>query len=182
MMAWFLSFLRGLWPHAWRTKPPPPSAPSSVAPIPAETPPAEAERAIASEADLGPPLAAPSQAEPRFEPPSPPESDLDVESPEDDEPEDIEDAEDMDDDPLAPDPFVSSVRPAMDTLSAADIARRREQALTAALNGEHKIYFSDSAGPGTLAEALNHLLQDGRVTAEFHDEDGEDAHLLYRPK
>jgi len=89
--------------------------------------------------------------------------------------------DDEDDDPTAPDPFVASVRPTMDIPTSDAIARRRAEARAQALMGEHKIYFSDPAGPGTLAEALNLLLHEGDVTAEFRDESGEDAHLLYRP-
>jgi hypothetical protein len=83
---------------------------------------------------------------------------------------------------MAPDPFVSDVRPALDALSPEALIALRAAARLEALSGEHKIYFSDPAGPGSLAEALNQLLQEGRVAAEFQDDNGDEAHLLYRPR
>lgn len=190
-MNWIASLLRALWP-GWRRRggrhTPAEFAPDIVAgsedteqarpvepraasdPAPSVTPPLLVP--IADVAPAGPVLA-------------PEPVGLDALAAEDDDLEEedqaISDDED-EDDPLAPDPFVSPIRPTEETLSAEDLAIRRAASRAAALIGEHKIYFSDTAGPGTLAEALNQLLQEGRVTAEFRDEGGEDAHLLYRVK
>ncbi|HEX9325713.1 MAG TPA: hypothetical protein VF915_04300, partial [Reyranella sp.] len=38
-----------------------------------------------------------------------------------------------------------------------DLASRRAEARAEALRGEHQIYLSMAAGPGSLAEALNDL-------------------------
>jgi hypothetical protein len=66
-----------------------------------------------------------------------------------------------------------------------ELERRRAEAVETALSGEHRIFLNDTAGPGTLAEALNRLVREGRVTAEFQDGDREDGeaqpHILYRP-
>ncbi len=100
---------------------------------------------------------------------------------EEDEPEDDEAAED--EDAAEPDPFVSAERPQAETLSPEAVAERRAAALSEALAGPHRIFLSDEAGPGSLAEALKQLLDEGRVTVEFREEaeDGDAAHLLYRP-
>ncbi len=61
-----------------------------------------------------------------------------------------------------------------------EVARMRKEAETAALAGEHKVFLWTVPGPGTLAEALNRLKAEGRVTAEFR-EDAEGGYILYRP-
>jgi hypothetical protein len=64
--------------------------------------------------------------------------------------------------------------------AAEALERRRVESRTMALAGEHRIFLTEVAGPGSLAEALNRLVQEGLVTAEFQD-DGEASYLLYRP-
>ena len=40
---------------------------------------------------------------------------------------------------------------------------------TGSLSGEHRIFLTETGGPGSLAEALNRLVQEGRVTARFEE-------------
>ena len=78
------------------------------------------------------------------------------------------------------DPFITG-EAAEPELTPAETQALREQARAEALNGEHRIHLSSPAGPGTLAEALNVLLEEGLVEAQFV-ETGEDApYILYRP-
>jgi hypothetical protein len=79
-----------------------------------------------------------------------------------------------------PDPFITEA-PADPGLALIDTQALRAQSRAAALNGEHRIYLSSPAGPGTLAEALNVLLEEGLVEAHFVETEGEAPHLLYRP-
>jgi hypothetical protein len=112
---------------------------------------------------------------------------FEADPPEDDtqeEPDDEEEAEEeeaYDDDLMAPDPFISSDTPMIEAISQGDIVRLRAEARAVALSGDHRILLSDIAGPGTLAEALNRLLQEGKVAAEFQDPEGEEPYLLYTP-
>ena len=174
MIARVLSFFRALLPGLGRRTPP-----SPLPPAPADG--TSFDRLAQLAAPPEPPAA--DEAAPRAVPaqPAPPVIEADDILEEEDE-DQAEDSENEDEDPLAPDPFVSPIRPQDDTPSAQDLARRRAEARAAGLQGAHKIYFSDSAGPGTLAEALNQLLKEGLVTAEFREVEGDDAHLIYRPK
>jgi hypothetical protein len=129
---------------------------------------------------------APTLVPPRVE--GPEAAALEADRP-DDESGDDEDAEDEaeeeepydDEDVLEPDPFISTDAPAIEALSQDDIGRHRAEARALALSGDHRVLLSDIAGPGTLAEALNRLLQEGKVSAEFHDPEGEEPYLLYTP-
>jgi hypothetical protein len=175
MIARVLSFFRALWPGLGRRTPPP-------SPPPAPSGEIEIDRPAELAAPWQPSVA--HEAAQQIDPPQPPTApavELDELLEEEDE-DPAEDLENEDEDPLAPDPFVSPIRPQDDTPSAQDLAQRRAEARAAGLSGEHKIYFSDLAGPGTLAEALNQLLKEGLVTAEFREVEGDDAHLIYRPK
>jgi hypothetical protein len=95
---------------------------------------------------------------------------------------DLEEADDEPEDELTPDPFITATRPTPAEFSSDELEQRRSEAMAAALIGEHKILLSDLAGPGTLAEALNRLLQEGRVTAQFRDDGAEEPHLIYCQK
>ncbi|WP_158915844.1 hypothetical protein [Caulobacter sp. S45] len=81
----------------------------------------------------------------------------------------------------AGDPFISLV-PESAPRKAPALTEMRAAARLQGLSGEHKIYLFTMAGPGSLAEALIHLLDEGRVIAEFVDRPEEEPHLLYRPK
>jgi hypothetical protein len=98
----------------------------------------------------------------------------------DEEADDLPSDEIDDDDPLIPDPFVSPDAPQIEALSPDVIGRQRAAALVEALSGEHRVFLAEPAGPGTLAEALNRLAQEGKVAAEFHDDPDEGPYLLYR--
>lgn len=100
----------------------------------------------------------------------------------DDEPEDEDEGwEDEDDDELdLPDPFISSPSAQLETPDF-DLEQRRADARAEALAGEHRIYLSMPAGPGSLAEALNQLSAEGRVEAEFVEDGQREPHILYRP-
>jgi hypothetical protein len=95
-----------------------------------------------------------------------------------DEDEGWEDEED--DEPDAPDPFISSTLIPNGTLEG-DLAQRRADARANAFVGEHRIYLSMPAGPGSLAEALAGLSGEGMVDAEFVDDGQGEPHILYRP-
>ena len=83
----------------------------------------------------------------------------------------------------APDPFVTSQGSDEPTiLSVEEIAHARQDARAKASTGEHKIYLTDPAGPGSLAEALSLLLEEGQVAADFHDDGLDEPYILYRPK
>jgi hypothetical protein len=58
---------------------------------------------------------------------------------------------------------------------------RRQESRSVAMAGEHSIYLSDSAGPGSLAEALNRLLQEARVTVVYGEDDDQRPYLRYWP-
>lgn len=94
----------------------------------------------------------------------------------------LEEADDDAEDELAPDPFIATSRPTPTEFSSEGLEQQRAEALAAAQVGEHKISLSGVAGPGTLAEALNQLLLEGRITAEFCDSADEEPHLIYRQK
>jgi hypothetical protein len=118
---------------------------------------------------------------PEFEPPAlAAPVDNDIDEPDDDEP--AEETDEEDEDPLAPDPFVSRTMPANDMTSAEALALRRAEWLAIATSGEHKIYLTDPAGPGTLAEALDQLRREGQVIVEFRDDGAEPPHLRFRPR
>lgn len=102
--------------------------------------------------------------------------DDDLEPDEDEAAETDEDTEDE----LVPDPFIAGATPTSPAFSTGDLEQRRAQALATAQVGEHKIPLTSLAGPGTLAEALNRLLQEGRVTAQYRDDGDEEPHIIYR--
>jgi hypothetical protein len=106
----------------------------------------------------------------------------DEEADEEEEPDEVPAEEEFDDgdDPHAPDPFVSPDAPPIAALSIDAVARRRAEAMAVALTGEHRVFLADSPGPGTLAEALNLLAQQGKVVAEFRDDADDGPYLLYR--
>jgi hypothetical protein len=84
------------------------------------------------------------------------------------------------DDPPTLDLFRREGEGAIDPAKEA-VTLGRQETLAMALRGEHKIFLSDPAGPGSLAQALNQLLKEGRVIAEFCGDGPEAPHLLYRP-
>ena len=167
-----LSFLSRLW-SGWRPQGPlegPVAAPAAGSAGPA------APGEVADFTEPAPPpaaAAAPSVAEIE-RPKVTPEVDRE---PEEDEP---GEADEEPEDELTPDPFIAEARPAPAEFSTEGLEQRRSEALATAQIGEHKIPPSGHAGPGTLAEALNRLLQEGRVTAEFCDDGNEEPHLTYR--
>ncbi|MDR3511294.1 MAG: hypothetical protein P4L73_06650 [Caulobacteraceae bacterium] len=174
-MASILSFLKGLWPWRRRSRPVAPARPV----LQLSTP--EAAAPTVSEAEAEPPAPAALQPPPIETTPPPALADaLEIEEWDEDEPDELDGEED--DDPLAPDPFVHADGAALDEPPPDVLQQRRDEARADALGGEHKVYLSDAAGPGTLAEALNQLLQEGRVTAEFCEAGDMGPHLLYRPK
>lgn len=170
------SFLRGLWP--WRKRPqaaepPPPPAPLAE-PAPglgeetaALLPPDEPLHGQAVEPAESP--VEPAKAEPEGEP-----------SEDDDEDAGWEDEEEDDDDPDAPDPFISGA-PLEEESIDVDLAQRRAAARATALSGEQRIYLSMPAGPGSLAEALEQLADEGLVKGEFVGDGEGGPHILYRP-
>lgn len=169
-----LSFLRRLW-SGWHPRRPldgPVASPAAESVDP-DGPGGLAdfvEPALPPSAATGPPAI-------EIEPPrAAPE---DNHEPEEDEP---EEADEEPEDELTPDPFIAEARPVPAEFSTEALEQRRSAALAAAQVGEHKIALSDVAGPGTLAEALNRLLQEGGVTAEFCDDGDEEPHLIYRQK
>jgi len=120
-------------------------------------------------------------------PPTPAEPTIDVGEPagaddeEEEEPDDLPPEEDFeDDDPSAPDPFVSPDAAPIEALSPDAVSQQRAEAMALALTGEHRVFLAESAGPGTLAEALNLLAQQGKVEAAFHEGEDDGPYLLYR--
>lgn len=94
-----------------------------------------------------------------------------------------EEEDDDGDNVSAPDPFVTSQGSDEPTfLSVEEIAHARQDARAKASTGEHKIYLTDPAGPGSLAEALSLLLEEGQVAADFHDDGLDEPYILHRPK
>ena len=96
-----------------------------------------------------------------------------------------EDGDDEGDEPLedemGPDPFVTQVAPVVVPLADREITQERKDARAEAMRCEHRIYISSVAGPGSLAEALNTLLAEGLVTAQFVDQGAENSFILYTP-
>jgi len=89
--------------------------------------------------------------------------------------------EDEDDDELdLPDPFINSPPAQLETLDV-NLEQRRAEARAEALAGEHRIYLSMPVGPGSLAEALHQLSDQGMVEAEFVDDGQREPHIHYRP-
>ena len=161
----FWLFLKSRWP-LWKKRPNP-----SIPPPPRGEPyqPGQVEPASALQVPL------PSAAEiapPPFELVEPTESE------EDDE---LELYDDDETDALSDDPFISSGSPEPTFATAESIALIRRNARALALSGEHKIYLTDQAGPGSLAEALKQLLEEGAVVSEFRDGDLAQPYILYRP-
>ncbi len=185
------SFLKHLWPFGRkRARPAPPPPVEPVAPLPqpepapppaaveAPAPPAERDVEAAEQAASEPSAAI---LEPEPEPAAPPAGEAGLE------PGPVEaweeddtrlDEEEPLEDPDEKDPFVTGRTVSQDL---GPLAERRAAARALALAGENRIYLSDAAGPGSLAEALAALLQEGKVAAEFHEGGPEGPHLLYRP-
>lgn len=88
--------------------------------------------------------------------------------------------EDEDDDLDGPDPFIRG-EPVEDEPFDVDLEARRSAARAEALEGEQRVYLHMPAGPGSLAEALNQLLAEGLVQAEFVEGGDDEPHILYRP-
>ena len=156
------SFLRSLWrrrkqPAPERTAPvePPPCEPVVQEAVPVPTP---AKRGEAPVAPSSPALEEPTDEDEGWD------------EGWDEEEEDLE----------APDPFISASTAQIDPPDA-DLEQRRSEARAEALAGEHRIYLSMPAGPGSLAEALNQLSTEGMVEAEFVDDGQGEPHILYRP-
>jgi len=171
------TYFREIWRRLTRRAPAADSPPSEADQVRA----AEAGSAPAAYADTSPARGALApDTDPPSSEPEPESIGADDEGEDDDEENSEDDETDEEDDPLAPDPFVSPERPTQTPLTIEALAQKRAEAQAMALCGEHKIYLSDMAGPGTLAEALNQLLQEGKVTATFQDLEGEEPHLLYR--
>jgi hypothetical protein len=186
-MALIPLFLKRLWPWGRRrAKRPDPAPPAAAVPEAREEPiPAPAP----AEPEPMPSAPAPAAAEPPLpiEPvPTAPliANDLehwgDGELADEDVDEDLDEDEDLDD-PAEPDPFVSVDRPPIALEPIETLEERRRDARARGLAGEHRVHLSDAAGPGSLAEALNELLEEGRVMAEFREDGEETPYLLYRP-
>jgi hypothetical protein len=79
-----------------------------------------------------------------------------------------------------PDPFIRGTAPEID-FHAADVRAMRAKARADALSGEHRLLLSSTAGPGSLAEALNSLVAEGRVEAEFVDDPLDGPAMIFRP-
>jgi hypothetical protein len=182
------SFLRSLWPWRKRRRPgavasaatpaepalqapdeviaaAPPAHELAPEPVgePAEAPPA----AIADEEALGEELT--SQAAPDVYVWTEPEG-----------ADEDEGWEDEDDDLDGPDPFISGVS-ARDEPVDLDLEARRAAARAEALEADQRIYLHTPVGPGSLAEALDQLMAEGLVQAEFVDDTDGEPHILYRP-
>jgi len=138
-------------------EPPPPAPAVSVEP---------AVAAIEPSPEVGSPAPEPS-AQPLGEP---------SEEEDEDEWADEEAEEEPDDEP---DPFITGTA-AAEAVSV-DTQALRAQARAEALSGEHRIYLSSPAGPGSLAEALNLLLEEGSVEAQFVQVGDDAPYILYRP-
>lgn len=167
MISGLWAFLRGLFRRT------PPSA--LVAPTAPEPPPQPAAEAPPETS----PEASPEPAQPAPQP-------VDAAAPHasnDDWEEDEDwggDEEDGAADDEEPDPFITGTT-LPDGPASADVEALRAQARIEALLGEHRVYLSSPAGPGSLAEALNLLLGEGSVEAQFVDEAEEGPYILYRP-
>jgi hypothetical protein len=99
----------------------------------------------------------------------------------DDDPDEAHEADEDIEGGGTPDPFATLEQPEPTSRSeeAIEISRRDARAL--ALMGPQKLNLNTAAGPGSLAEALNDLLREGRVSAEFCDDGQDEPHILYRP-
>jgi hypothetical protein len=196
-----LSFLRRLWPWPRRRAPPPAqAAPEPVAAPLAEPPPEPAPEAADLVLEPGPaaapedapaePVAADGLAPPRIPvpeeetPPAPVSKEDEAE--EDEAEENVDDwvaegeREDELEDPGAPDPFISPGLKPIGALTPDLVRKARAEALARAVVGEHRVYLSEAAGPGSLAEALDILQREVRLVSEFRDDD-EGPYILYRP-
>lgn len=149
---------------ARRPRPAPDAAPSSPgAERTVETAP-EAERPLAARPHTAPSQETTDAAE-RFEA-------------DDDPPEDTEDAEDTDE----RDPTIGRYDPLDETtLGDADLQAMRLQAERLALSGPHKVGPADSAGPGSLLEALMRLEGEGLVVSRVCDDPETGFYVLYQP-
>jgi hypothetical protein len=195
-MTSLLSFLKRLWP--W-TRPrrsparPPMDFAGPEVPVPeTAAPEAEVEAGAADETDVvRPVLVEPPHAELENvveTPPEPREQEIAeaVNDNQESEEEEDEDAHDPDEEVFVEDAdqldgAVSPARLAIERDLAEALRLRRAGSQAHALIGEHRIYLSDPTGPGSLAEALNTLVQQGQVTAEFLDDGEAGAFILYRP-
>jgi hypothetical protein len=167
------AFLRGLFRRT------PPTAP--IAPTAPEQPPQAAPEASPPEAS---PSETSAEAPPEPAQPAPQPVDAAVLQASNDDLEEDEDwggdEEDGVVDDAEPDPFITGAT-LPDGPASADVEALRAEARAEALLGEHRVYLSSPAGPGSLAEALNLLLGEGAVEAQFVDEAEEGPYILYRP-
>lgn len=184
-----LSFLKRLWPWTPSRRSPtrrPMDFASPVVPPP-ETAAPEAEAVLADKTTIiGAPLTETHQVEPEnvVEPQlerlegkiADAVNDKEEEEEEEDDPGEEAFVEDTDQLGEA----VSSARMAIERALPETLRLRRAESLAEAMIGEHRIYLSDPTGPGSLAEALNTLVQQGRVTAKFQDDGEVGAFILYR--
>jgi len=162
-MTWLLELLRRLWPWRHRAKPPARKPLDLQAVAPESLPPAEAtfEPVAEIEAEVleaaTPAPEPPPEPQPELEPekePSPADALLAlVEDDAADAEEDAGEDEEEYDDPSEPDPFISADGPVIASEATEALERRRAEALELALGGEHRIYLTDAAGPGTPAGA-----------------------------
>ncbi len=194
-MTSLLSFLKRLWPWT-RPRRSPARRPMDFAgpevTIP-ETAALEAEAGTVNETDVvEPALVEPRHAElenvvePQLEPREEEIAEAVNDNEEDEENEENEDAHDPDEEVFVEDTdelgeAVSPARMAIERDLAEALRLRRDESLADAMIGEHRIYLSDPTGPGSLAEALNVLVQQDLVTAEFQDDGEAGALILYRP-
>jgi len=88
--------------------------------------------------------------------------------------------EEEDEDLDVPDPFISGELLEEEPVDV-DLEERRAAARAQALEAEQRIYMRTPAGPGSLAEALNQLMTEGLVQAEFVEDGDDEPHILYRP-
>jgi hypothetical protein len=92
-----------------------------------------------------------------------------------DEPEEVEDVGEHD-------PTIGRYEPLDERpLDDADLKALRAEAERAALSGPHKVGPADSAGPGTVVEALMRLEGEGRVVSRVCDDAESGFYILYNP-
>ena len=176
MISGLWAFLRGLFR---RTPPVAPLAPTAPEQAPEAAPEASPPESAPESFPEPSPEASPEPAQPAPQPVDAAE----LQASNDDLEEDEDwggDEEDGVVDDAEPDPFITGAT-LPDGPASADVEALRAQARADALLGEHRVYLSSPAGPGSLAEALNLLLGEGAVEAQFVDEAEEGPYILYRP-
>ena len=143
--------------------------PSCEAGAAARPPPAPAAHSLLADCEGGSPEAVAARA---------PAPTWDLSEPE---PEDEDAWGEEDEDVDGPDPYILG-----DSAAAVEpvepLAVQREMAKALALSGTHRLALSTPAGPGSLAEALNRLVQEGLVDATFVEAEADGPHMVYRPR